>query len=168
MKPRAFVAGLLAVATSAIADPAGAQQWVVGANADIASGISGGGPENPVLERARTRLRLGADLRVDEFPKDIYSIAMVAEVEPHASLGLDLRYNRQLSPRIVVDVGAIGLIFPESLVGPVAGLRYGIPMSPKMRLTIGPEVNVFVIGTDLPSDSVVWQILLDVGVHLDL
>jgi len=148
--------------------PAAAQQWVIGGNAEVASGIAGGGDGMTIIERARTRIRLGADLRVDEFPKDIFAIAIVAEIEPHSSFGLDLRYVRQVTPKIDVSVGAIGFIYPESLVGPVAGLRYHITVSHAVDVVVGPELDVFVIGADLPGEGIIWQTLLQAGVHVDL
>jgi hypothetical protein len=146
---------------------ADAQQYLIGGSAGLASGIAGGGGATSVLERARTRLRLAIDLRVDEFPKDIFVIGMVAELEPHTSFGLDLRYMRSVSKKIDLNIGAIGFIYPESLIGPVAGLDYHLLLG-KIDLVAGPEFNVFIIGTDLPSNSVVWQALLQVGIHVGL
>ena len=153
---------------SVFAPRAHAQQYILGGSAGLATGIAGGGGENSVLERARTRIRLAVDLRVDEFPKDIFAIAMVAELEPHASVGLDLRYLRMLSKKIEVNAGAIGFLYPASLIGPVAGANYHLPIGTTGNLVVGPEFNVFVIGTDLPSNSVIWQALLQVGFHVDL
>ncbi len=162
------VSACLALAWALWGHAAHAQQWVLGASAEVASGVAGGGPENPVIERARTRLRIGVDLRVDEFPKDIYAVAILAEVEPHSSFGIDFRYMRRLSPKIDVNVGVMGFIFPESLVGPACGVRYHLALSKTIDLLVGPEIDLLVIGTDVPSDSIVWEGLLQVGVHLDL
>jgi hypothetical protein len=162
---RAALMGLGVFLSSRVGE---AQQWVVGTSAELASGLAGGGSDGVVMERARTRLRIGADLRVDEFPKDIFGVSVIAELEPRASFGIDLRYMRRISPRIDIGAGAVGLIFPESLVGPSCAMRVHFALSHALDLVVGPEVDVFVIGTDLPSDTVVWQALLQVGVHIDL
>ena len=161
----ALTIAVLAVLLSA--HEAKAQQYLIGGSAGLATGLAGGGGATSVLERARTRLRVAVDLRVDEFPKDIFVVGMVAELEPHASFGLDLRYMRSVSKKIDLNVGAIGYIFPESLIGPVVGLDYHLVVG-GVELVGGPEFNVFFLGTDLPSDSVVWQALLQVGVHFGL
>jgi hypothetical protein len=161
----AFFAGL---GLALQATPAGAQQYLLGGSAQLASGMMGGGPGAAIAERARTRLRLAADLRVDEFPKDIVAVGIVAELEPHTSFGVDLRYLRRLSPKLTVNVGGIAFIYPESLIGPTAGADYHIVLSPTFDITLGPELNVFVIGTDLPSNSVIWQALFQAGIHVDL
>jgi hypothetical protein len=147
---------------------ASAQQYLVGASGQIASGAVGGGPNAEVLERARTRLRIAVDFRVDEFPKDILAIGMVAELEPHTSFGVDLRYLRRLSPKVVVNVGAVGFVYPESLIGPAAGLDYRLILTRSFDVTLGPEFNFFIIGTDLPSSTVIWQALFQAGIHVDL
>jgi hypothetical protein len=163
-----WTAACLLVALLTHADPAEAQQYLIGGTAEVASGVSAGGPSGGVMERARTRLRIGADLRVDEFPKDVFALAAVVALEPHASAGLDVRYLRTVTPRLDLSVGAVGFVFPGSLLGPLAAARYRLPVSKKVELMLGPEVDVFVVGTDLPSNSIVWQCLVQVGVHVDL
>ena len=157
-----FIAALLA------ARSASAQQYVLGGSAELASGLAGGGPNGGVLERARTRLRLAVDFRVDEFPKDIVAVGILAELEPHASFGLDVRYVRSLSRKIDVNAGGIGIFFPESLIGPSCGLHYHLTLSRTVDLVVGPEIDVFVVGSDLLNNSIVWQGLLQAGVHVDL
>jgi hypothetical protein len=159
----------LAVATTlSLARPAAAQQYLLGGTAELGSGLVGGGSGSAIIERARTRLRLALDLRVDEFPKDIFAIGMVAEIEPHSSFGIDLRYLRKVSAKVDVNAGAVGFIYPQSLVGPSAGLDYHLKLSEGLDVVIGPELDVFIIGTDLPSNSVLWQALLQAGIHVDL
>jgi hypothetical protein len=163
-----YLALLVAIELALAAPPALAQQYVLGGSAQLASGMMGGGPNAAIAERARTRLRIAVDFRVDEFPKDILAVGMVAELEPHTSFGVDLRYLRRLSRKLEVNVGGIAFIYPESLIGPSAGLNYHLVLSPAFDITLGPEINVFVIGTDLPSESVVWQALFQAGIHVDL
>jgi hypothetical protein len=33
---------------------------------------------------------------------------------------------------------------------------------------VGPEANVFVIGGDLPSGTILWQAFVQAGIHVDL
>jgi hypothetical protein len=147
---------------------ADAQQLVVGGEAALASGLAGGGSGATMIERARTRLRIGAEFWVDEFPKDIFNVSLLAELEPHSSFGMDLRYVRRVGEKLTLNVGAVGFIYPESLLGPTCGARYYIPLKKSVVAVVGTEVDVFAIGTDLPPESVVWQVLLEVGVHVDL
>ena len=145
-----------------------AQQLVGGGEAALATGLAGGGGGETTIERARTRLRSGAEFWVDEFPKDIFNVSLLAELEPHSSFGMDLRYVRRVGDKLTVNVGAVGFIYPESLLGPTCGARYELGLTKGVRGLIGAEVDVFAIGTDLPPDSVVWQVLLEVGDHVDL
>ncbi len=154
-------------ALSLVSTTASAQQWILGGSAQLGSGIEGGGGGKFQLERARTTLRLGADARVDEFPKDRLGVALVVELEPHTSLGLDVKYMRQVGS-IDLSIGGVGFLYPQSLVGPACGADYRLHLSKTMDLLVGPRLDVFVIGTDLPSGSVVWQGLLQVGIHVDL
>jgi len=111
---------------------------------------------------------LGGDLRIDESPQDIFGFAVVAEVEPKASIGLDARYMRMLGKRFAVHVGAIGYFAPGSFVGVSTGAEYRIPLSSGVALTMGPELNFFLLGTDLPDGTVVWQGLFQGGIRVDL
>ena len=166
---RRLAAGCVAcLATLLVGRSAAAQQYVLGGSATLASGIAGGGPDSAALERARTRLRVAIDFRVDEFPKDILAVGMLAELEPHSSFGIDLRYVRRLSPKLDVNAGGLAFFYPESLIGPTCGLNYHFVLSPTVDVVVGPELDVFIIGTDLPGNSVVWQGLLQAGIHVDL
>ena len=120
------------------------------------------------MDLARARLRLGLDLRVDEFPTDIFGVGILVELLPHSSFGLDARYMRAVGSRFEVNAGGIAIVAPESLFGPSAGLKYRLPLSTATRITLGPEANVFVIGSDLPSGTIIWQVLLQGGIHADL
>ncbi len=168
MTPRCFSA--LAVAAAVLATPATslAQQFNLGGSATLASGLAGGGAGKILLERARTRLTAGVDFSVDEFPKDVFFVGGVAEIEPHASFGLDGAYRRRVTPKLEVEAGGIGILFPESLIGPKVGSTYRIVLSRSLTLLAGAELDAFVVGSDLPGNSVVWEILLKVGVHVDL
>lgn len=163
----------LAVAVAALVATAGAparaQELLIGASAQAASGMQGGGRGDASgIFRARTRLRIGADLRVDESPKDIWMIALVADVEPRSAFGADVRYARALGTHFVVDAGLLSYFAPSTLFGAVAGLDYRLPISTSTAFTIGPDAAFFALGSDLPDGNVLWQVLLQAGIRADL
>jgi hypothetical protein len=166
------LAGVLATTCFGLAllapSKAGAQQYLLGTSGELATGLEGGGGAETAMYLARLRLRLALDLRVDEFPADIYSVGLLLEVEPHSAFGIDARYMRRLGTRFEVNVGGIAFVAPESLIGPSAGLKYRFSLSSATQVTVGPEVNVFVIGSDLPDGTIVWQALIQAGIHADL
>ena len=94
-----------------------AQEYLIGASGSGSSGVEGGGGRQMALQRARTRLRLGFDLRNSEEPKDALGFAILLEVEPHTAVGADIRYFRFVDPHFLVDIGAMGILFPASLFG---------------------------------------------------
>jgi hypothetical protein len=163
---RSAIAALTLLGGLASSRPAAAQQYIAGATAQVGSGIAGGA--HGQLMRARTRLRIGADLRVDESPEDIFGAALLAEVEPHASIGADIRYMRAVGKRFVLHAGALGYVAPATLFGGAAGVEVRVPLSVSSALTFGPELNVFFLGSDLPDGTVFWQGLLQAGIHVDL
>jgi hypothetical protein len=165
---RRSAAALALVTATLSARAASAQQYLLGASAQIASGIDGGGGSRSSLMRSRTRLRLGGDARIDESPKDILGAAILVEVERHATLGVDARYMRQVGRRFIVNAGAIGYLVPATLIGPSVGFDLQVPLGSSAAVTVGPEFNVFVLGTDLPDGTVIWQGLLQIGIHVDL
>ncbi|HSY23375.1 MAG TPA: hypothetical protein VK841_14710 [Polyangiaceae bacterium] len=145
--------------------PAHAQQYLIGATGAVSSGIEGGsvGPY-----RTRTRLRLGGDVRIDEFPDDIFEVALDAELEPRSSVGADLRYARAASDRIFFDAGIIGILAPSSLYGVVGGVTYRLPLGKKAQITLGPEADFYFLGSDLPDGTVVWELRFQGGFRVDL
>lgn len=147
---------------------ASAQQYKLGAYAGLSSGVEGGSNGSFGLRRARTMLRLGGDAHVDEFPSEIIGIYGVAEVEPHASVGLEGRYMHMLGESNVVHIGGIGLLAPYTLFGANAGFAHRFNFSKSIGLEVGPAFQVFFIGSDLPDNEVVWQGLLQVGIHANL
>ncbi|MGD0677158.1 MAG: hypothetical protein ABSC94_17215 [Polyangiaceae bacterium] len=142
-----------------------AQEYLLGASASISSGAEGG---SVGLYRARTRLRLGTDLRVDEFPDDILEIGLLAELEPRSAFGADVRYAHAAGKHFVVDVGALGILAPLSLYGVCASLTYRIPMSKTVQITLGPEGDFYFLGTDLPDGTVIWEMRFQGGLRVEL
>ncbi len=158
---------LLVAALVLLPRQARAQQYIFGASGEVADGIEGGGAGSG-FGLARVRLRIGVDWRVDEFPQDIFQIGLLTEIIPHTSVGVDGRYARMLGKKWEVNLGGVGILFPASLFGPLAGLRYHLPLSGSSAILLGPELNVFAFGSDLPGGTVIWQALLQAGIHVDL
>jgi hypothetical protein len=162
-----FVAAAMALACLAPARGASAQQYLIGADAGLSSGLEGGG--NPSqLRLTRTRLRLGADLRIDESPDDILEFGLLAEVEPKSGFGADVRYARMAGDRFVFDAGLLGILAPGSLFGVCVGLTYRLPLSKRSQITLGPEADFYLLGSDLPDKTVIWQMRFQGGLRVDL
>lgn len=162
---RSLVALGAAALATAVASPASAQEYLPAASGHVASGLEGAGRG---FQRARTRIRLALELRIDEAPKDAFVGAVIADIEPHAAFGAELRYMRMLSTNIAVSGGAIGYFVPATLFGPSAGFEVRLPVGTKAQFVLGPEVAVFPLGSDLPDGSVIWQALLQGGFRVDL
>ena len=113
-------------------------------------------------------MRLGADLRIDESPEDIFEFGMLAEIEPQSGFGGDIRYARLVGTHFVVDVGFMGILVPSSLYGACAGLTYRLPISKSSQVTFGPEADFFFLGTDLPDNVMLWQMRFQAGFRVDL
>ena len=160
------LAGLLACATLLAAPAASAQQWIMNGVSEASSGFEGGGGRAQSMGRAQTRMRIGADLAIDESPEDVFGAAVLVAVEPRTAFGIDGRYTRVVRERFALSAGVIGYLQPGSLFGPVGAFQYRHPLSKTFVLTAGPEVNVFVFGTDLPDRTVLWQALFHVGMRV--
>jgi hypothetical protein len=159
---------ILAAAMISSAENASAQEYKIGAYGGVSTGVEGGGTGSFGVRRARTTLRLGGDASIDEFPKDIFGVYGIVEVEPHASFGAEARYMRLLSPLNVVHVGGIGIFAPSTLFGANAGFDHRFAIGKSLALEVGPTVQVFFIGGDLPDNSVIFQGLLQIGIHANL
>lgn len=161
------VATLVGSAALLVAPAAHAQRWVMSGVTQLSSGIEGGGKATST-ERAQTRMRIGADLFVDENPEDIFGAAVLVAVEPRTAFGIDARYTRVVAQKLAFSGGAIAYLQPGSLVGPVAAAEYRMPFGKNFVFTAGPEANVFILGTDLPDRTVVWQALFQLGLRVSL
>jgi hypothetical protein len=153
----------LLVAFGLVARAAEAQQYLIGASGEASDGVEIG--TSVPFKLARVRARLGVDLRVDEFPNDIVCVGVLIDLLPKAEFGVDVRYARMLGKHFEVNVGGIGYVAPSTLFGPSADLKYHLGLSPSVDLLVGPEVNVFILGSDLPEGTVFVQALLEVGAH---
>jgi hypothetical protein len=165
-RARARAGLLVAIAAAALASgprTAGAQELLVAGTAAVHSGIESSGKG---LLRARTRLRVGAELRIDESPKDGIAFGAIVDLEPRAAFGADLRYVRVVSERIALNAGAIGYAAPGTLLGAVAGAEVRVKIGSSASIIVAPEVTVFFLGTDLPDNNIFWQGLLGGGVRV--
>jgi hypothetical protein len=168
MRPRAALStGLALAALAAAARPstAHAQEYLPAASAHVASGVEGGGRG---FQRARTRLRMALELRVDEAPENAIVAAGILDLEPRTAFGFDVRYVRTVTPLVAVSGGAIGYLVPSLLLGPCAGVEVRIPIMKKTYLALGPELAVLALGSDLPDRTVIWQALFQAGFRVDL
>lgn len=158
----AVVAALATLGT--VASEAHAQEYLPAASAHVATGVEGAGGG---LRRARTRLRLGLELRIDEAPDDALALAGLVDVEPRAAFGAELRYMRSLSSLVAIGAGPIAYFAPGTLLGASAGVEVRPRIGKKTFLLAGPEATVFAFGSDLPNNTVLWQALMQVGVRAD-
>jgi hypothetical protein len=159
---------LLVIATALLSTAptaARAQEYLLGADATASSGIEGGGTG---FFRTRTRLQIGADLRVDEWPDDVMEVGLLAEVEPRSGFGGYLHYGRVLDKHIVVTAGVLAILAPASLYGACAGLTYRLPLSKHVQVVLGPELDFYFLGSDLPDGTVIWQVRVQGGFRVDL
>jgi hypothetical protein len=165
---RLLAALAAAIASGTWAMDACAQQYLIGGDAAVSSGIEGGGAQAGAMGLTRTRLRLGGDLRIDESADDIFEFAALAEIMPRSGFGADARYARAVGAHFVVDAGVLGILAPSSLYGVCAGLTYRLPIFKRMQITAGPEADFFFLGSDLPDGTVIWQVRLQGGLRVDL
>ncbi len=147
---------------------ASAQTYKVGAMAEAVSGLEGGTALPGPFRRSRTTLRIGADLAVDEFPDHAIAVAALVEVEPRAGVGFDARYVYRLGTRFSVGAGGIAMLAPSTLIGGSGDFTVRFPIGKVTALTLTPAVNAFFLGGDLPEDTVIWQVVLRVGVRFNL
>ncbi len=151
-------------ASVAWAAPSRAQEYLPTATAQLASGIESGGKG---VSRARTRMRVGVDLRIDEMPEDLLSAGLLLDMEPRAAVGADLRYGRMIGA-FTLSGGPAAYFVPGTLLGACASGTYRIPKTGRFALGVGPEATTYFIGSDLPDGRVMWQVLLQAGLRVDL
>jgi hypothetical protein len=151
------------VALASAPRPALAQQYLIGVSGELADGIDMG--TSVPFKLARIRARLGVDLRVDEFPDDIVCVGILADLVPRTQFGVDARYARMMGKHFEVNIGGIGYVAPATLFGPSADLKYHATVSGSTEVVVGPEINLFVLGSDLPEGTIFFQALLEAGIH---
>lgn len=151
----------------ALAQQASAQTLEVGWGFGVAAGIERsetlGAKE---VRRARSRLVFPFDFRVDEEPREGLGLVAFVEVEPHVSLGGEVRYMRWFWPNIVGFVGATGVVAPQSLAGLNFGFQAHLPLGKGTSLFLEPSFAVLPIGTDLPDNRLLLWGLVCLGLHV--
>ncbi len=162
-----LAASFVALTIALAAPPARAQRLLLAADVDAASGVEGGTYLGGVgIRRARTTLRFGVDGSIDETPENIVAAALLIELEPHASLGAEVRLMRNVWKGLTLEIGATGYLAPATLFGATVGATYRIPLFSTFSFTIGPALNGYFIGSDLPSGTILWQGLVRGGLRV--
>jgi len=168
---RVAAAGL-ALAGALVAPLAAAQEIVlpvIGGGFEVASGVEGGGKGHAAgVRRARTSLRVGGELGLAETPGPNVGAGLLLEIEPHTSVGADLRYIHILGDRFALHAGALAMFAPSTLIGASAGAEVRLRLHRVVSLTAGPTFQAFFTGSDLPENNVIWQGLFHVGFNFRL
>lgn len=153
------------MASTSLAD---AQELQIAGAADVIAGIEGGGSGYASgIRRTRTTLRFGADLWVDEWPNNSLGVAGLVEIEPAASFGAEIRYQRRVAGDFVFHIGATAVIAPKHMIGATFGAAYRLDVTEILELNIGPMGTVYFMGADLPDDQVLWQTTIGAGVRVE-
>ena len=168
MKLIAKTAAALAALAALLASPAAhAQKWVPTGIAELSSGVEGGGGARATsMDTAPVRMRVGADMYVDEDPENIFGGAVLFGVTPKTSFGVDGRYTRVVREKFAFSIGATAILQPGSLVGPTAAAEYRMPLGKSFTFTAGPDITVFCLGSDLPDRTIIWQLLVKAGLRV--
>lgn len=134
---------------------------------DFNMGLEGGSGAVRGVRRTRSTLRAGAEVWVDERPADRVAMSALVEIEPRATVGADLRYMR-LFGDISLHAGAVGIVAPNWMMGTTFGGAYRWKFKKRFALNVGPTMNVYFYGGDLPKDQVLWQAMLSLGLRAAL
>jgi hypothetical protein len=160
----------LAFSTLEYSLSAHAEGWQTNGVFALGTGLQGGDPGTGTVawSRARTRLMAGVDLRDDEALTDGIGFYGFAEIERRATFGGEVRYERWWTPTIGFHISLIGVVAPETMVGPGVGARFGFPIGKKVTLFLEPGFAVFPFGSDLPKGNVVLWGILNGGIGVAL
>jgi hypothetical protein len=115
-----------------------------------------------------TLFRIGGEMLLSDIPGPRVAAGLLLTFEPHTAVGADLRYVHLVGDRFALHVGALGTFAPGSLFGATAGAEFRLPLGRRAAITLGPSLQAFFIGNDLPENFVIWQGLFHVGVHVKL
>ncbi len=144
-----------------------AEAPLLGAIGEAASGLEiGGGQGTFGLRRARTQLRAGVEFALDRERLDVVRVLALGEIEPFPAFGFDVEYARHVSKFMLLQGGPVGMIAPQSMFGVSAGIRFALPLTPKFRLSFGPQISAFFFGSDVPDGMVVIHTLFVAGVDV--
>jgi hypothetical protein len=161
---------LLVLFVTTISTHGRAEGWLTNGVFALGTGLQGGEPGSGSVqwERARTRIIAGVDLRSDESLADGVGFYGFSEIERRATFGAEIRYERWWTPTIGFHVGAIGVLVPNTMVGPAVGARLGFPIGHKVTLFLEPGFAVFPLGSDLPQGNIILWAILNGGVGVSL
>jgi hypothetical protein len=163
---------IMAVAATAMLAPttAHAQKLLLGGSVAYAGGVEGGdgGLGVTAFRRARSRVVVAVDGRIDEDPDQGLQVVGWVEVEPMATVGGELRYLRWLNPRIAGFVGGTVAIAPHNLLGGDVGLQFYFPSRDNFGVFVEPSFAAVPFGSDLPSDRMLLWGLISIGLHAKL
>ncbi len=169
MTPSLAAAATLVALTLLGAASARAQEAHGKGGIDILAGLEGGGTGYAKgVRRSRTALRFAGEAWVDEDPTHQLAVGALVELEPVASFGADVRYQLRPSDTIVLGAGATAVIAPKYMLGATFGFGYRLRVSETVELNFSPSANVYFWGSDLPTNTVLWQAMLGVGARVDL
>ena len=162
-----IIATLLVVLTASKA--ALAEGAVAAAEVGLGTGFEAGDPGTgtTTFHRARTRLFVGADLRLTDNKIERLGLMAFGDIEPHTGLGGSARYLHFLGAHAVGFVGVTGALAPHTLFGGEAGLKFVIGGG-DTKFFVEPSFAVLPLGTDLPTDRVLLWALLGFGIHVEL
>lgn len=164
---RSLLVALVTLALALVAPPASAIEPVLGAVGEAGSGVElGGGNGSLLAQRARTQLRAGVELALDDRKIDAVRALVIGEIEPRPAVGFDVEWCHHLSKTLFLQAGVVGFIAPQSMFGVTAGMRIQIPMGTHVKLMFGPQLAGFFFGTDVPDGTVVIHGLLMAGIDV--
>jgi hypothetical protein len=135
----------------------------------IGSGLEGGGNGHAAgVRRARTSIRIGGVLGLEETPGPSIGAGLLVELEPHSSVGADLRYVHFLDERLSLHIGGVGIFAPSTLFGVTAGAEIRFRVSRRLSILVEPAVRTFFLGDDLAGNTIIWQGLLNAGMVIHI
>jgi hypothetical protein len=158
------------LALVAFAPYARAQRLLLGGGVGLGTGLERSDAlQDRLFRRARTRIIVPFDLRVDEDASQGIGLVGLFEVEPRVSLGAEVRYMRWMGSHFTGFVGVTSVLAPRSLVGVDVGIDFHIPFGKSgVGIFIEPSLAALPFGSDLPDDNVLLWGLIAVGLHANL
>jgi hypothetical protein len=170
--PGSMVAALLLCASSLLASSASAQSQIMNLALGVGSGYERGAGYS-LLEGRRSPVFVEAALRTynDEDPVLVLGGSLRFELEQTLGLALvpraELRYPGsflELRPGIAVPV----FVTPELMLGPEVSLMARMGGRRGLGFFLMGSLAAFIVGGDVPDDSTVMMLNLQLGIDLQL
>lgn len=161
----------LAFGAAAFAAPSEvqAQSWLAEGRVGLASGLEGGGGAPGVAwQRSRGQLWASLDGRVDERPKWGYGARAFVELERATGVGLELGWIYNLTGKLRLFAGTVGVVLPQSAVGVTLRGNYRLSLGEDLFLSPMLGLSALPLGEDIPAGSGLVWLTLGVGVELPL